>query len=118
MACFATIRRRIKSKMGDRIHFEGSVSCQPQTLTVLGDQREYECRRIHRSRKDPRCRGSTGQTRTVALQCGGTNRRRLAKVSEDLWPERLRRALSRLEQDSLEHHGREGAGAARLAGQN
>src|SRR5438045_384430 len=36
MACFATIRPRIKSKMGDRIHFEGSVSCQPQTLTVWG----------------------------------------------------------------------------------
>src|SRR5207253_5627932 len=84
---------------------------------LLGEKREHR-RRMYRPGENSPGGKPSGGTGAIAVQCGGTDRRGVAEVSENVWPQRLHRSTSRLEQGPQLHHGRTRPGPARLAVQN
>src|SRR5438094_189121 len=64
----------------------------------IGEKREH--RRLYRPGEDPARRLPAGRARAVAIQCRITDRRLVAEVSANLWPEGVHRPVSRLEQSS------------------
>src|SRR5262249_14125663 len=82
-----------------------------------GAPSEYR-RRCNRAQENPVSRARIGSARPVAVQRRVADRRLLAKVPADLWPERLRRSIPGLQQGAEPHHGRPRAGRPGLAGQD
>ena len=108
--------------IGWGIETKGGSNPVQANLRRLGDimstRDETECGRFHRSGEDSARCGKSGETGTIAVHGRSADCRLLAEIPEHVRPERLHGEVSRLEQDSLQHHGREGTGPPRLARQD